>query len=75
MALMVYQYLAVLSHEGDPDKLGQLRFIVTFSDEPTITTSMQYKEVKYVQVVRDYINKNKSLLKTAAADLRKQDDV
>jgi len=64
---------SVLSHEGDPDKLGQLYFTVTFSDDPTITTSMLYKEVKYVQVVRDYINKNKSLLKTAAADLRKQE--
>jgi hypothetical protein len=65
---------SVLSHEGNPDKLGQLYFVLTFSDDPTITTTIKYKEVKYVQIVRDYINKNKKVLRTAAADLRKQEN-
>jgi len=64
---------SVIGHEGNPDKLGQLFFTVTFSDDPTMTTSLPYREVKYVQSVRDYIDKNKVVLRTAAADLRKQD--
>ena len=64
---------SVLAREGDPDKLGQLRFVVTFSDDPSTTTTLLYKEVKFVQLVRDYINKHKDVLHVAAADLREQD--
>ena len=64
---------SVIGHEGNPDKLGQLFFTVTFSDDPTMTTSLPYKEVKFVQSIRDYIDKNKTVLSTAATDLRKQD--
>ena len=64
---------SVLSHSGNPDQLGQLYFEVAFSDDPTATTSLPYKEVKYVQLVRDYINEHKEALHIAAADLRKQD--
>ena len=64
---------SVLAHKGDPDKLGQLRFVVTFTDDPTVTITLPYKEVKFVQRVRDYINERKSVLRTAAADLRKQE--
>ena len=63
----------MLSHEGNPDKLGQLRFVVTFSDDPTVSTVLKYKEVKYVKLVRDYIHQHKDVLRVAAADLRKQD--
>jgi hypothetical protein len=66
---------SVVSHNGDPDKLGRLFFTVTFTDDPSVTTTLPYKEVKYVQVVRDYINKHKDVLRTAAADLRKQEKV
>jgi hypothetical protein len=31
---------SVLSHVGDPNKLGQLHFVVSFCDDPTMTTSM-----------------------------------
>ena len=41
--------------------------------DPTASTSLPYREVKYVQLVRDYINEHKDTLRTAAADLRKQD--
>ena len=64
---------SVISHSGNPNKLGQLNFEVTFSDDPTATTSLPYREVKYVQLIRDYINEHKDALRTAAADLRKQD--
>jgi len=64
---------AVISHEGNPDKLGQLYFVVTFSDDPSMTTSLPYKEVKYVQIVRDYIDRHKDILSTAAKNLRKQE--
>ena len=37
------------------------------------STSQPYREVKYVQLIRDYINEHKDALRTAAADLRKQD--
>ena len=39
----------------------------------SVTSSLPYREVKYVQLVRDYINEHKDDLRTAAADLRKQD--
>ena len=64
---------SVLSHEGNPDKLGELRFVVTFSDDPSVSTTRKYKEVTYVKLVRDYIHKHKDVLSVAAADLRKQD--
>ena len=64
---------SVLSHEGNPNKLGQLRFVVTFSDDPNVSTVLKYKEVKYVKLVRDYIHQHKDVLRVAAADLRKQD--
>ena len=65
---------SVISHEGDPAKLGQLYFVVTFTDDPTVTVTLPYKEVKYVQLVRDYITRNKRDLHIAAADLRKRDE-
>ena len=65
---------SVKQHIGDPDKLGQLYFEVTFNDDQTITTLLPYREVKYVQIVRDYIMLHKNELHTAAADLRKQKD-
>lgn len=65
---------SVTKHIGDPDKLGQLYFEVTFNDDPNITTLLPYREVKFVQVVRDYIKLHKEELKIAAADLRKQKD-
>ena len=66
---------SVVSHNGNPDKLGKLFFTVTFTDDPSVITTLPYKEVKYVQVVRNYINKHKDVLRTAAADLRKQETV
>jgi len=66
---------SVQSHFGNPDKLGQLKFVVTFSDDLDATTTLPYKEVKFVQIVRDYIIKNKNILGTAAADLRKQETI
>jgi len=65
---------SVTKHIGDPDKLGQLYFEVTFNDDPNITTLLPYREVKFVQVVRDYIKLHKEELKIAAADLLKQKD-
>ena len=65
---------SVISHEGDPAKLGQLYFVVTFTDDPTVTVTLPYKEVKYVQLVREYINRHKRELHIAAADLRKRDE-
>ena len=66
---------SVTRHLGDPDKLGQLYFEVTFNDDPTITTLLPYREVKYVQIVRDYIMLHKNELRTAAADLPTQKDI
>ena len=66
---------SVVSHNGNPDKLGKLFFTVTFTDDPSVTTTLPYKEVKYVQLVRNYINEHKDVLRTAAADLRKQETV
>ena len=43
IALIIH---SVISHSGNPDKPGQLNFEVTFSDDPTATTSLPYREVK-----------------------------
>jgi hypothetical protein len=72
--------IQVLQRNSHTEKLNMckshiiLYFEVIFSDDPSVTTQLPYREVKYVQIVRDYIMLHKDELKTATADLRKQKD-
>jgi len=54
----------VISHDGDPSKLGQLTFEVRFTGD-NHTISCPFSDVQHVDVVKDYITKHKVELATA----------
>jgi hypothetical protein len=61
----------VVSHDADPDdpdKLGQLFFNVRFSDDEH-TISCPYNDVKFVEVVKDYIRAHKNELPKAFEEI------
>jgi len=54
----------VISHNGDPSKLGQLTFEVRFTGD-NHTISCPFVDVQHVDVVKAYITKHKNELATA----------
>ena len=54
----------VLSHDGDPTKLGQLTFEVRFTGD-NHTISCPFVDVQHVDVVKAYITRHKNELATA----------
>jgi len=59
---------SVVSHSADPvnpDLLGKLTFDVIFTDDPSVTLTLPYNEVKYVEAVKDYLQRHKKELPAA----------